>query len=230
MGYVDSLLGKGERILVIARKHWTTLLMSGLVSLFIVAILLVLYALSGDASPLKFLSGVRAVFLFALVLPLGKFGWDFIQWEAEQYLVSNYRVIQTEGIVNKRTSDSSLEKVNDVVLTQSVLGRVLGYGDLAIITGSDVGTNLLKRLSEPVRFKTAMLDAKMNLGGHDEDRHRPVAQPVPVAGAILGSKPAAQADDDDPLQQIARLDDLRKSGAINDADYQAAKAKLLSKL
>lgn len=230
MGYVDSLLGKGERILVVSRQHWTTLLASALVNLFITIVIVLLYALAGSAN-VQFLTDIRGFFLFALLLPLGKFGWDLIQWEAEQYIVTNYRVIQTEGIVNKKTSDSSLEKVNDIVLTQSVLGRLLGYGDLSIITGSDVGTNLLKRLNEPVRFKTAILDAKVDLSSDDDRVHAAGPRQVQVTGALMGSKPAAPAvDDDDPLKQIADLDNLRKSGAISDAEYQIAKARLLSKL
>lgn len=230
MGYVDDLLGKGERILVISRQHWTTLLASALINLFIAIVILVIYALAGSAN-VEFLASVRGFFLFALLYPLGKFGWDLIQWEAEQYIVTNYRVIQTEGIVNKKTSDSSLEKVNDIVLTQSVLGRMLGYGDLAIITGSDVGTNLLRRLNEPVRFKTAILDAKVALNtDHDDARARAPRQ-VPVSGAFMGaSRPAAADNEDDPLRQIAELDNLRKTGAISDAEYQTAKARLLAKL
>jgi uncharacterized membrane protein YdbT with pleckstrin-like domain len=236
MGYVESLMGKNERIIIIERKHWTTLLMSFLVNLFLIAVIVALYAVLGtlakDNQNLAFLGDIRIILLFTLLFPVGRFGWDFVQWEAEQYLVTSRRVMQTEGIINKKTTDSSLEKVNDIILTQSFLGRILGYGDLEIITGSDVGINLLKRLAQPVKFKTAMLDAKAEM--HDPDiadlhPHQPAA--APVAGALLGHKPqGVAADDDDPLKQIAELDNLRKSGAISDAEYQAAKAKLLSKL
>ena len=155
MGYVESLLGKNEQIVVMERQHWTTLLMSFLVNLFLVIVLLVLYFLLRDVAlknpNLGFLNIVTVVLLFALLYPVGRFGWDLIQWEAEQYIVTNRRVMQTEGIVNKKTVDSSLEKVNDIILTQSFLGRIMGYGDLEIITGSDVGINLLKRLAQPVK-------------------------------------------------------------------------------
>ena len=235
MGYVESLMGKNEQIIVIERQHWTTLLMSFLVNLVLIVVLVALYAVLGNylTTPgLGFLPVVRSVLLFMLLFPVGRFGWGFIQWEAEQYLVTSRRVMQTEGIINKKTTDSSLEKVNDVILTQSFLGRILGYGDLEIITGSDAGINLLKCLAEPVKFKTAMLDAKAEM--HDPDMadlhpHQPAA--VPVAGALLGNKPkGGAAGEDDPLKQIAELDNLRKSGAISDAEYQSAKARLLSKL
>ncbi len=234
MGYVDSLMGKNEQILIVERKHWITLLMSILINLFLVIVLLALYSVLGtmaEGNPnLGFLGSLRVILLFALLFPVGRVGWDLVQWGAEEYLVTNRRVMQRGGIVNKKTSDSSLEKVNDVVLTQSVLGRVLGYGDLEIVTGSDVGINLLKRLANPIKFKTTMLDAKAAMHDPDIEDLRP--REVPMAGGLLGAKAkaAAGADDDDPLKRIAELDNLRKSGAISDAEYQSAKAKLLSKI
>jgi uncharacterized membrane protein YdbT with pleckstrin-like domain len=228
MGYVESLMGKNERIIVIERKHWTTLLMSFLVNLFLIVVIVGLWAVLGNYVDPKnpgFLPVVRSILLFTLLFPVGRFGWGFVQWEAEQYLVTSRRVMQTEGIINKKTTDSSLEKVNDIILTQSFLGRILGYGDLEIITGSDVGINLLKRLAEPVKFKTAMLDAKAEM--HDPD----IAElhPRPPAAADHKSQSAAAAEDD-PLKRIAELDNLRKSGALSDAEYQSAKTRLLSKL
>lgn len=234
MGYVESLMGKNEKILIIERQHWTTLLMSFLINLFLVAVILALYAVLGNYvnnQGLSFLPIVRSILLFALLFPVGRFGWNFIQWEAEQYLVTSHRVMQTEGIVNKKTTDSSLEKVNDIVLTQSFLGRILGYGDLEIVTGSDLGVNLLKRLAHPITFKTTLLDAKAAM--HDPDIEDLRQHAVPVAGGLMGTKPptaTTAGDDEDPLKRIAELDNLRKSGAISDAEYQSAKAKLLSKI
>jgi uncharacterized membrane protein YdbT with pleckstrin-like domain len=234
MGYVDSLMGKNEKILVIERQHWTTLLMSFLVNLFLIIVIVALYVVLGNLATsnqsLSFLPIVRSILLFALLYPVGRFGWDFVHWEAEQYLVTTHRVMQTEGIVNKKTTDSSLEKVNDIVLTQSFLGRILGYGDLEIVTGSDLGVNLLKRLAQPIKFKTTLLDAKAAMNDPD-DLPRSHPEAVPVTGGLMGAKSkTAVADDEDPLKRIAELDNLRKSGAISDAEYQSAKARLLSKI
>ena len=224
MGYVESLLGKNEKIIIIARQHWTALAISFLVNLFVVIVLLALYAVSGilagQNANLSFVLTVRPVLLYALIYPVARFGWDLLQWSAEQYLVTTHRVIQTEGIINKKTIDSSLEKVNDVVLTQSFFGRLLGYGELEIITGSDVGVNALHRLDRPIRFKTVMLDQKAALGRDLSGEN--VARPVPIA-------PDGQ-EEGDPLKRLAELDELHKRGAISDAEYQIAKSKLLAKL
>ena len=69
-------------------------------------------------------------------------------------------MIEVSGVLNKRTTDSSLEKINDAVLTQSIFGRIFGFGDLDILTASESGISRFRMLVQPVRFKRAMLDAK----------------------------------------------------------------------
>jgi uncharacterized membrane protein YdbT with pleckstrin-like domain len=212
MKYVESLLSKNEQILWRARQHWVVLTANFVINLFIFIAIWALYALMGS---IGFLVNVRTWALLALIIPIGWFGWELLQWWAEEYLITTHRVVQTEGLINKHTKDSSLEKINDITLNQSVLGRILNYGDLEIITGSDVGINLLKRLAKPVEFKKTLLDQKAHLTDGED---------LPVR------EPAARADEEDPLKKIAELDDLRKSGALSDAEYQQAKAKLLAKL
>ncbi len=223
MKYVESLLGKNEQILWRARQHWIVLSANFVINLFILIVILAVYSATGIAAGAiqgglgDFLRSVRPFELSVLLIPFVWFGWEFLQWWAEEYLVTTHRVVQTEGLINKHTKDSSLEKINDIVLNQSVLGRILNYGDLEIITGSDIGTNVLRRLAQPVNFKKTLLDQKAHLSDASED--------LPVRRAT-----AAPGDEEDPLKKIAELDDLRKSGALSDAEYQQAKAKLLAKL
>jgi uncharacterized membrane protein YdbT with pleckstrin-like domain len=220
MGYVESLLSKEEHIAVRTRQHWVALLASALINGFVVIVTLVLRAALGTvAQNLQNVAGpLTTVLNIATVLGVGfglvRFGWDLLQWSAEEYIVTNRRVIQTEGIVNKHTLDSSLEKVNDVKLDQSFFGRLLGYGNLTIVTGSDVGVNKLVRIKDPVQFKTAMLDQKVKLGAeYGEER-------------LLN----VEAADRDVPKLIAELDGLRKQGLITDAEFNQKKAKLLKQI
>jgi hypothetical protein len=133
--------------------------------------------------------------------------------------VTNRRIIQAQGVINKHVIDSSLEKINDVVLTQSALGRMLNYGDLEILTGSEIGVNLLRRIADPVHFKTEMLNQKegMNeMGAFDSKARRTLAAAAPTAGDIP--------------ELIGELDELRKKGLITDAEFQEKKAKLLARI
>jgi uncharacterized membrane protein YdbT with pleckstrin-like domain len=214
MKYVESLLGKNEQILWRARQHWIVLTANFVINLFIFIAIWALFALFGN---IQFLAGIQGFVLLVLLIPIGWFGWEFLQWWAEEYLITTTRVVQTEGLINKHTKDSALEKINDITLNQSVLGRILNYGDLAIITGSDVGTNVLKRLAKPVEFKKTLLEQKQKLSDGDDLGPRKTTA-------------ATEDDEEDPLKKIAQLDDLRKSGAISEVEYQQAKAKLLAKL
>ena len=219
MKYVESLLGKNEQILWRARQHWIVLSANFVINLFIFIGIWAIYGAAGmlGSGPLgDFLRNNRGIALIALLIPIGWFGWEFLQWWAEEYLITSHRVVQTEGLINKHTKDSALEKINDITLNQSFLGRILGYGDLVIITGSDVGTNVLKRLAKPVEFKKTLLEQKTKLSDSEDLSPRKSSAPTD--------------EEEDPLKKIAQLDDLRKSGAISEVEYQQAKAKLLAKL
>lgn len=108
--------------------------------------------------------------------------------------------------------DSSLEKVNDVVLRQSFWGRVLDFGDIEILTASEIGVNKLHNLARPVKFKTEMLTQKEHMG---MDEHF-VAPP----GIQRGDVPTL----------IAELDALRKQGVLTEEEFQQKKAQLLAKM
>jgi len=216
MGYVEQLLSKGETIVVRSRQHWIALLASILINGFIVAVTIVLRIfLGGLVGSLGDLATTILNILLAIgvVFGLARLAWDTLQWWAEEYIVTSHRVIQTEGLINKKTADSSLEKINDVVLVQSVFGRILGYGNLEVVTGSDIGVNNLRRLRDAIAFKTAMLEQKAKLG-HDFGE---------------GRTPDQVSDSDVP-KLIQELDDLRKRGLISDAEFNEKKAKLLSQL
>jgi uncharacterized membrane protein YdbT with pleckstrin-like domain len=218
MGYVEQLLSKGEAIVVRSRQHWVALLASLLINGFVVIVVMVLRIVLGNVFfglglPDVLFDLLNIATALGLLFGLARFGWDALQWWAEEYLVTSRRVIQTEGIINKRTSDSSLEKVNDVVLVQSFFGRILGYGNLEIVTGSDVGVNDLTRLRDPIGFKTAMLNEKAKLGGEH-------GAPAMKDDVSHGDVP----------KLIQELDDLRREGLISDAEFNEKKAKLLSQI
>ncbi len=216
MGYLEGLMGRRERIVFKARQHWLfvlgKLVLWSAVSLGILLVVAVLAAITP-------LDGLALLLLLALVFPFWRFMVDCLNWWNEQYVITNRRVIQLEGVINKHSIDSSLEKVNDVVLEQSAIGRILNYGDIQILTASEVGINRFDRIVRPVKFKTEMLNQKEALGQLDifEGRvTRVLEQEAPTAGDIP--------------ELIAELDELRKKGIITDREFQDKKRALLAKL
>ncbi len=208
MGYVEGLLGSNEDIVVKTRQHWLVLassFLSNLVFAVIIIVVSVVATVFGGAV----LGPLPLLLLVLLVFPLLVFLRVFLEWWNEEYIVTNRRVIQVEGVINKHVIDSSLEKVNDVVLDQSYLGRLLNYGNVEILTGSDIGVNKLERIGNPVKFKTEMLNQKEALGS---DEHFGSHREHDVPGLI------------------AELDELRKQGVLTEEEFQAKKAQLLAKM
>jgi hypothetical protein len=168
--------------------------------------------------------GVRLVGWIAViiaVIPLLEIVRILADWLNERYIITNRRVMEVRGIINKHVRDSALEKVNDVDLTQSVLGRMLGYGTVQIITGSDIGINMFRRISNPVRFKREMLNAKEQL--HST---RPLTD-IQVSTTTDTPVPATDAEIPD---LIAELDELRQQGILTEEEFQAKKKELLERL
>lgn len=215
MGYVDSLLGRNERVVFSTRQHWIQLVSLGLVDFVLIVVLIVLGVVSLTAVAGW---GMFVALLLALV-PLGHFVRQFAWWWNERYIVTNRRVIQVEGFLEKHVIDSSLEKVNDVVLRQAAVARLLDYGDIEILTGSEIGVNQLTRIHHPIRFKTEMLNQKESMGEIDAFESR--------AKRLLASE--APTSGDIP-ELIAELDELRKRDVISQDEFDKKKRDLLDRL
>jgi hypothetical protein len=204
--YLEEMLGENEHILLRARKHWSVLFGNIVLEIFLIIALIVI---SFILLPMVAFPVVPLGFVLVLV-PLIGMVRDFLIWYNRQYIVTNRRVIQTAGVFSKDVVDSSLEKVNDVKLSQSFWGRMFDYGDVEILTASEVGANVFRSIGGPIEFKTTMLNAKEKLG-YDE----------------MGVRP--QMEEDIPTL-IGKLDGLRKQGIISEAEFQQKKAELLSKM
>jgi uncharacterized membrane protein YdbT with pleckstrin-like domain len=135
--YADSLLANEERVVLRTRQHWLATVIDGrypwLLMLASVGLLIVTSRLAEGT--FKTLLGY--VVLVGVVLSLAWLAKVYWNWYAEDYIVTNRRVLKVDGIINKHSADSSLEKINDAVLDQNVIGRILGYGDLDILTAAE---------------------------------------------------------------------------------------------
>ena len=158
--YLKNLLGNNEKITFVTRQHWLVLLDQILSKSLLMVGMAVLITLIWRI----WLPHLPVAFAYLLLfLPLLGLLRNVLIWTNRQYIVTDWRVIQISGVFNKDVSDSSLEKVNDVKLDQSFLGRLFDYGDLEILTASELGVNQFTHVGQPVRLKTAMMNAKEEL-------------------------------------------------------------------
>jgi uncharacterized membrane protein YdbT with pleckstrin-like domain len=203
--YLKQLLSENEKPLMITRQHWLFLLgqiSPELGSIILIFILVSAALIAGIGTPLIALGYIL------LVLPIVSLIRDWLIWFNRQFVVTNRRVIHMAGVISKHVTDSSLEKVNDVKMVQSAMGRMFDFGDIEILTASELGVNRFTHIAKPIHLKTAMLNAKARLEGDGGESQ-----------AVL-----------DVPTLIARLGKLHEQGVLTGDEFNTKKAELLAKI
>ena len=186
--YADALLADGEQVVLRSRQHWLAWLVEGRVA---VSVLVASLALLGIASfaleqgaPRFWLGALAFVLLLGSMLVLARL---WLSWRSQDYMVTNRRVVKVEGIIRKRSADSSLEKINDAVLEQGIFGRIFGFGNLEILTAAEIPVDRFYMLARAQTFKRTMLEEKNRLERDVQMAPSPpirAMQPVPVAPPV----------------------------------------------
>jgi uncharacterized membrane protein YdbT with pleckstrin-like domain len=213
--YINKLLSANEEILIQKKQHWFRLIGSIFLE---IALLLIIFAATITAAVFftVYIAIIIAVGFILLMIPLATMIIDILHWTHHSYIITNRRIVQISGVLNKSVTDSSLEKVNDVNMTQSALGRIFGYGDIEILTASESGIDVFKRIDSPIEFKIIMMNAKEALEQFD-------------VGYIESVDHETLESTDIPVL-IDQLDHLRRRGILSNQEFQTKKMELLSKL
>jgi uncharacterized membrane protein YdbT with pleckstrin-like domain len=232
-----SLLATNERVLLVRQRHWLTFLEAGrwfVLALGAAVALLVLDQAVPEGGVSGFFSSVLSwgFWIFVIIGLLGVV-WYFLVWRIERYLVTTRRVIEAGGLINKYTRDTSLQAITDMIVGHPWLGRIVGYGEIDLLTASEAGTSKIRFLPNADGFKKALLDAKqeheLEVGGG-----RAVQEAVAAASAQTAhdrGKPQARADlsAEELDSSLSRLADLRDRGLITQAEFDEKKRELLDR-
>jgi uncharacterized membrane protein YdbT with pleckstrin-like domain len=207
MSYLTKLMIPGERVIHAARRSVAATFGGLLVFLILVLVGLgVAYAWSLPAAGLLGTGMLLVVALVLGALLLARYVW----WRNKVYVVTNLRVLKLEGLLSKSHRDASLDKINDLVMNQSILGRLLNYGDVQILTANEASGMTFHRLQDPVAFKRQILQ---------------VRTAEMADGPGLGA-----ASVSDPIAQIQRLGELRAQGVISEEEFAEKKKALMARI
>jgi len=148
MSYVQRVLQPGEQVRHISSIHWIVY-WPGVV----VALLAVVAYFLGET---RLLPGVwrytaYALALVAVVLLVRQ--WLF-SWVTE-IAVTDRRVIYKRGLIRRQTNEMNMDKVESVQIDQSVLGRILDYGDVKLL-GTGEGFETLRTIANPIELRNSI--------------------------------------------------------------------------
>jgi uncharacterized membrane protein YdbT with pleckstrin-like domain len=149
--YIDEILQPGEKVLYSTNAHWI-FYFPAILAWIATLILLILSRLTTvDNLVLLCLAGAAVVALAALYWTVK--GW-FHRLTTETD-VTNLRVVHKTGFIKRRTFEMALDKVESVDVNQTILGRILNYGDVTI-KGVGKGHEKIVTIASPLAFRSTI--------------------------------------------------------------------------
>lgn len=206
---MKTQLKNGEKITLVTRPHWFTMiipfliLLAGLTAGIIIAI----------AGPL-FIG-----FLF-IVLVSGYFFYKIVERKNNIWAVTNLRIIDEFGVFSNNSKESPLDKINNVSYQQSFWGKIFGFGNVQIQTAAEVGATSYSFVEKPARLKDAITQM--------QEEYKGLQIKMQASEMATAMATGQQAGKTDVPAELERLFELKQRGIITDEEFNARKTKLLN--
>ncbi len=149
--YIDDILQPGEKVLYSTNAHWIFYLPAIAAWIVVIAFLALSRMIVGEVPVLLCLAMAGIAALFALYKTAT--AW-FHRWTTETD-VTNMRVVHKTGFITRQTFEMSLDKVESVDVDQSILGRILNYGNITV-RGVGEHQRQIQTIASPLAFRNAI--------------------------------------------------------------------------
>jgi uncharacterized membrane protein YdbT with pleckstrin-like domain len=153
VGYIDKNLVSGEKLLYTTRLHWIVLVRPLLIGLLLLAGGVALTvgdyegAIRGTGGEVMLIGGIVLIVLAGTLVFSG-----FVRRNATEVAVTNMRVLIKTGVVERRSVEVLLAKVESINVEEPALGRILGYGSV-IIRGTGGTFETFELIARPNDFR-----------------------------------------------------------------------------
>ena len=148
MSYAQHVLQPGEQVRQVSSLHWI-IYWPG-VAVLLLAV--VAYWLSDT----RLLPGIWRYTAYALALVgVALLIQQWFRWWVTEIAVTNRRVIYKKGLIRRQTNEMNMDKVESGQINQSILGRLLDYGDVTIL-GTGEGFETLRTVARPIELRNSI--------------------------------------------------------------------------
>lgn len=193
-------LKKEEKVVLITRPHWFTIIIPLLVGFAGIAIGIILMGYG----------------LLIGIIPIVYAAYRILERHNNLWAVTNMRVIDEQGVFSNNTKESPLDKINNVAYSQSFFGKIFGYGNVDIQTAAEIGETTYNNVESPGKLKDAITTMQ-----EEYKKIQMRNQAKEFANAIGNS------NDNDIGTELEKLNQLKEKGAITEEEFKAGKKKLL---
>lgn len=127
MRYIKSTLPSNEAIIKEIKFHWSH----------------------------SFLSWFYLIFLGIFLIGIYLFLRSLIERYSTERAITEHRIIIKTGLIRRSTEEIRLDRIEEINLNQSILGRLIGTGEL-FITGTGGSELHMKWIADPIEIQKAI--------------------------------------------------------------------------
>jgi len=149
--YIDEILQPGEKVLYSTNAHWIFFL-PAIIGWVLALAFLVASGMVPAGPPVLICQALAAI---AGIAALYKTITAWFHRFTTETDVTNFRVVHKTGFIQRQTFEMSVDKVESVDVNQSILGRILNYGDVTVL-GVGEGGKTLDMIASPLSFRNAI--------------------------------------------------------------------------
>lgn len=204
MAFPRKLLNDTEEVVLDLHPHWW--FMAKPTAALAVALIL------GLASLIMGLPGfVQLVAGLLILAGLGYWAARAMDWRTTNFVVTSDRLIYRHGVFTKKGIEIPLERVNNVMFSQTLFERGLGAGDLVIESAGESGRQAFSDVRKPTAVQNEIY---RQIEANENRKFDRIGSPASGGGV-------STAD------ELVKLDDLRARGVLSEDEFQAEKRRLL---
>jgi uncharacterized membrane protein YdbT with pleckstrin-like domain len=201
MAYPEHLLSDDEVVEAEFRPHWSGILREGVVILIGIALAVVLFIVGVPWWAWLVLVGIVLILITR----------GLVRWLTTSHVITTERLIYRAGFIAKHGNELPLEVIQNVAFNQTIIERIFGTGDLMIESAGTHGQTRYRDIPGPEAVQSLIYRVReARMTGLDSGNGRPAA-----------------SADNSTVAQLERLSRLHDQGKLNDAEFEAEKAKLL---
>ncbi|OFW69137.1 MAG: hypothetical protein A2V52_00910 [Actinobacteria bacterium RBG_19FT_COMBO_54_7] len=165
--------------------------------------------------------------------------YPILKWYFTHFILTDRRLIFNSGILTKKWKSIPLDQINDLACSQNLWERIFRYGDIVIESAGEFGQEAFTNIGNPVEVRTQILQQRrLYEEGQSSRASREIAREMRSAlqepGMQRTTSPAqpaaAQPTDLELVDGLKKLDELRRSGALTEEEFQKAKKELMGEL
>lgn len=180
VAFPDDVLTAEEDLVFHLRPHWKAAVRPSLVLAFFLAATLVAWVMLPTTMGGRI--GIGVVATLGVIIGARRGVWPLLVWRCTHYIFTDERILLQDGVIARERRDLPLNRINDHLLTQSLLDRLFGSGTLTVDSIGDQAA-VLTAVPHAHQVQTALYELIERLP-EDEDEEEDDEPEVPPQRGI----------------------------------------------